>query len=90
MTPYLSPLALLTLYSGLLNLLIGVLFKLRLGCWLLMKDRRSGTIPALSYLLWMPFHLPTWLYTYVHTMLGRAHGIKVADEVVTDFWVGGR
>eukprot|EP00518_Triparma_eleuthera_P005346 CAMPEP_0182456912 /NCGR_PEP_ID=MMETSP1319-20130603/2609_1 /TAXON_ID=172717 /ORGANISM="Bolidomonas pacifica, Strain RCC208" /LENGTH=203 /DNA_ID=CAMNT_0024655261 /DNA_START=105 /DNA_END=712 /DNA_ORIENTATION=+ len=90
LSPYFHPLAFLTLYSGLLNLLIGVLFKLRRGCSLLMKDPLTGSIPPLSYLLWFPFHAPTWLYTYLHTALGETHGVNVADEVLEGFWVGGR
>ena len=47
-------------------------------------------VPLWSLLLWAPFHAPTWLYTAVHTWLGKLHGIPVANEVAPGWWIGGR
>ncbi|GMI43944.1 hypothetical protein TrCOL_g7094 [Triparma columacea] len=85
-----TPLAAVLWYSAVLNMVIAIGFKLRVGCELLMKDQKAGTIPALSYLLFFPFHVPTFLYTYIHTVLGVSHGVNYADEVLPNFWVGGR
>ncbi|GMI23905.1 hypothetical protein TrRE_jg3835, partial [Triparma retinervis] len=85
-----TPLAAILYYSAVLNMLIAIGFKLRVGCTLLMKDQKAGTIPLLSYILFFPFHIPTILYTYIHTVLGVGHGVNYADEVLPDFWVGGR
>eukprot|EP00520_Triparma_pacifica_P010795 CAMPEP_0118647768 /NCGR_PEP_ID=MMETSP0785-20121206/8789_1 /TAXON_ID=91992 /ORGANISM="Bolidomonas pacifica, Strain CCMP 1866" /LENGTH=210 /DNA_ID=CAMNT_0006539897 /DNA_START=63 /DNA_END=695 /DNA_ORIENTATION=+ len=66
------------------------MFKLRFGCTMLLKDPTSGSIPLLSYLIWSPFHIPTILYTFIHTEMGVRHGVGYADEVMDGLWVGGR
>ena len=58
-------------YSTLLNGAIAILFKLRKGMSLIGKDRNAGTIPKWSYLLFFPFHIPTYAYTYIHTKFGK-------------------
>lgn len=58
-------------YSTLLNGIIAVLFKLRRGMSLIGKDREKGTIPLWSYLLFFPFHAPTYAYTWIHTRYGK-------------------
>jgi hypothetical protein len=54
-------------YSTLVNGMIAVLFKTERGMSIIGKDRQKGTIPLWSYVLFFPFHLPTILYTHVHT-----------------------
>ena len=56
------------------------------------QDQKTGKIPLLSYLLFFPFHIPTILYTYIHTVLGLTHGVKYGDDVLSGegYWVGGR
>ena len=58
-------------YSTLLNGTIAVLFKMRKGMSLIGKDRQNGTIPMWSYVLFFPFHIPTYAYTWVHTKCGK-------------------
>ena len=68
------------------------------------KDREAGTIPLWSYLLFFPFHIPTYLYTYIHTKYGTMKStasketdakkvtkvtVPVASEVQPGWWVGG-
>ena len=65
-----------------LNLLVGLLFKLRMGCGMMMKDRSTGKIPLISYVLWMPFHLPTWLYTYVHTKVSKNDQERSNESII--------
>ena len=36
------------------------------------------------------FHVPTWLYTWVHTVVAKFNGVPVASEVVRGWWIGGR
>ena len=68
-------------YSTLLNGTIAVLFKLRRGMSMIGKDLKEGTIPWWSYLLFFPFHIPTYSYTYVHTKSGKMKPyIKPADS----------
>jgi hypothetical protein len=87
-------------YSAILNGAIAVLFKLERGMWLLGKDPKTGQIPMWSYVLFFPFHIPTILYTHLHTrhgsmkVLKRDGGVKretvpVASEVQPGWWVGG-
>mmetsp|Transcript_491 Transcript_491/g.1102 ORF Transcript_491/g.1102 Transcript_491/m.1102 type:complete len:303 (+) Transcript_491:113-1021(+) len=92
-------------YSALLNGTVAVLFKLRRGMSLLGKDRTSGTVPLWSYLLFFPFHGPTYLYTWIHTAKGKMKPpvkdddnktaptkkvpVPVASEVQPGLWVGG-
>eukprot|EP00968_Pinguiococcus_pyrenoidosus_P021602 scaffold2850_cov235-Pinguiococcus_pyrenoidosus.AAC.15 len=42
-----------------------------------------------SYLLWSAFHGPTWLYTFLHTELGKISGTPVASEVYDGWYIGG-
>lgn len=91
-------------YSTLLNGVIAVLFKLRKGMSLIGKDKKEGTIPLWSYLLFFPFHIPTYAYTYIHTKNGTMKPyskdakpneavakvpVPVASEVLPGWWVGG-
>uniref|UniRef100_A0A7S1GLN7 Tyrosine specific protein phosphatases domain-containing protein n=1 Tax=Cyclophora tenuis TaxID=216820 RepID=A0A7S1GLN7_CYCTE len=87
-------------YSALINGAIAVLFKMERGMGLLGKDRVTGKIPAWSYVVFFPFHLPTLLYTHIHTRHSKmkatnAKGEKekvlvpVASEVKPGWWVGG-
>ena len=41
-------------------------------------------------MLWFAFHLPTWLYTWVHTEHSKHRGLPVASEVAPGWWIGGR
>ena len=86
-------------YSTLLNGLIAVLFKLEIGMGLIGKNRKTGEIPTWSYVLFFPFHIPTLIYTHVHTLTGT-HKVEkdgkmvnevvpVASEVLPGWWVGG-
>ena len=86
-------------YSTLLNGTIAILFKLERGMFLLGKNRVTGEIPTWSYLLFFPFHIPTILYTYVHTKIGTQvvekdgkkteEVVPVASEVQPGWWIGG-
>jgi protein-tyrosine phosphatase len=90
-------------YSTLLNGTIAILFKMKRGMGMLGKDLQKGTIPLWSYLLFSPFHIPTYAYTYVHTLMGRMKihdssspkkktkkvKVPVASMVQPGFWVGG-
>lgn len=88
--PFKTALTYWLIYASVLNLLIGVCFKLRIGQSFLMKNRVDGTIPLISYILFHAFYIPTHAYTYIHTVIGKTHGVPVANEVLTDYWVGGR
>eukprot|EP00540_Astrosyne_radiata_P005353 CAMPEP_0116830948 /NCGR_PEP_ID=MMETSP0418-20121206/5055_1 /TAXON_ID=1158023 /ORGANISM="Astrosyne radiata, Strain 13vi08-1A" /LENGTH=277 /DNA_ID=CAMNT_0004460125 /DNA_START=29 /DNA_END=862 /DNA_ORIENTATION=- len=87
-------------YSALLNGTIAILFKLERGMSLLGKDPNTGQIPTWSYILFFPFHLPTLLYTHIHTRFSsmkirtasgetRREAVPVASEVQPGWWVGG-
>ena len=80
-------------YSAILNGGIALAFKLRRGMGLIGKDPRTGQIPLWSYLLYFPFHVPTAIYTHVHTLAGKYKPAKkmvpVASEVQPGWWVGG-
>jgi|Transcript_24358 protein-tyrosine phosphatase len=87
-------------YSALLNGVIAILFRLERGMKLIGKDKQTGKIPLWSYALYFPFHLPTMLYTYVHTKFGshkvttpdghtKKEIVPVASEVQRGWWVGG-
>lgn len=87
-------------YSAVLNGIIAVLFKLETGMGLLGKDPKTGKIPVWSYILFFPFHVPTLLYTYVHTRHSSMKvesptgeitkkPVPVASEVQDGWWVGG-
>mmetsp|Transcript_28720 Transcript_28720/g.61633 ORF Transcript_28720/g.61633 Transcript_28720/m.61633 type:complete len:269 (+) Transcript_28720:51-857(+) len=78
-------------YSALLNGLIAGMFKSERAMFVIGKNRGTGKIPLWSYLVFFPFHLPTLLYTHVHTWLGKVHSppVPVATEVQPGWWVGG-
>eukprot|EP00559_Dactyliosolen_fragilissimus_P000628 CAMPEP_0184865568 /NCGR_PEP_ID=MMETSP0580-20130426/18515_1 /TAXON_ID=1118495 /ORGANISM="Dactyliosolen fragilissimus" /LENGTH=291 /DNA_ID=CAMNT_0027364833 /DNA_START=36 /DNA_END=911 /DNA_ORIENTATION=+ len=92
-------------YSAILNGTIAILFKLERGMGLIGKNGKRGTIPLWSYILYFPFHLPSILYTHVHTRTGtytkKEHdknngkvictkeAVPVATEVQPGWWVGG-
>lgn len=88
-------------YSTIVNGAVAVLFKLEWGMAMIGKDKRRGQIPFWSYVIFFPFHLPTILYTHVHTrtMKHKVHDpqtntstrklVPVATEVQPGWWVGG-
>lgn len=87
-------------YSAILNATIAVLFKLEKGMSIIGKDRKTGKIPPWSYAIFFPFHLPTMLYTEIHTRTGtmkvktddgqtKRVPVPVASEVQPGWWVGG-
>lgn len=86
-------------YSALLNGIISILFRLEWGMGLIGKDPKTGQIPRWSYVLFFPFHLPTMLYTHIHTRHGQYKAktengetkrkVPVATQVQPGFWVGG-
>jgi hypothetical protein len=86
-------------YSALLNGAIAILFKLERGMFIIGKNPKTGEIPKWSYVLFFPFHLPTMLYTMIHTSIGtqaiEVDGKKVeeivpvASEVQPGWWIGG-
>jgi len=88
-------------YSAFLNALIAVLFKVEKGMGILGKDRKTGQIPGWSYLVFFPFHIPTFLYTQIHSVVFKGklvvnedgtktrQPIPVATEVQPGWWVGG-
>lgn len=83
-------------YSTLLNGLIAVLFKLECGMGLIGKNRKTGQIPWWSYVAFFPFHIPTILYTHIHTLTGTQKNDKgekelvpVASKVQPGWWIGG-
>lgn len=88
-------------YSAVLNGTIAVLFKMEWGMGIIGKNKKTGQIPSWSYGLFFPFHIPTKLYTHIHTKFGK-HKMKdpatgksrydivpVANEVVPGWYVGG-
>lgn len=87
-------------YSAALNGAIAVMFKLEKGMGLIGKNRETGQIPMWSYVLLFPFHLPTIMYTHIHTRHGSMkvtgedgkvtkQPVPVASEVQPGWWVGG-
>ena len=86
-------------YSTFLNGLIAVLFKLEVGMGLIGKNKKTGNIPTWSYVLFFPFHIPTLIYTHIHTLAGThkvekdgkmvSEVVPVASEVQPGWWVGG-
>jgi hypothetical protein len=87
-------------YSAVLNGIVAVLFKLEMGMSLIGKDPKTGQIPLWSYVLYFPFHMPSMLYTHIHTRLGttkiktpdgktKTEVVPLASEVQPGWWVGG-
>mmetsp|Transcript_48613 Transcript_48613/g.104714 ORF Transcript_48613/g.104714 Transcript_48613/m.104714 type:complete len:258 (+) Transcript_48613:163-936(+) len=77
-------------YSTVLNAIIAALFRAQIGMSLLGKDEKTGQVPLWSYVVFVGFHFPTWLYTALQARKDRFLGIHVADEVAPGFWLGGR
>ena len=77
-------------YAAAVHALISALFLLRRGVWILGKDAITGRVPLWSLVLFSAFHVPTWLYTYVHTLISKREGVPVASEVHPGWWIGGR
>lgn len=77
-------------YLCVVNSVVAVLFRARKGMELIGKDVYTGQIPTWSYVVWAGFHFPTWLYTYVHHIVGNQHGVPNATEVIPGWWLGGR
>lgn len=80
--------ALILGYSAVLNGVIAVLFKAETGMALIGKDKKTGQIPLWSKVVFFPFHIPTRLYTLIHTRMHQPK-VSVADEVLPGWWVGG-
>jgi protein-tyrosine phosphatase len=89
-------------YSTLVNGMIAILFKTEKGMAIIGKNKTTGEIPRWSYLIFFPFHIPTLIYTHVHTRISvhktkdpkdhesaRYHPVPVASEVQPGWWVGG-
>lgn len=78
-------------YSAVLNGVIAVLFKSERAMFIIGKDPTTGAIPLWSYLVYFPFHIPTKLYTHIHTWTGKKKkkAVPVATEVQPGWWVGG-
>jgi hypothetical protein len=76
-------------YAAFVHGLIASLFILRRGEWILGKSPQTGVVPLWSYIIFAAFHLPTWLYTYVHTQISKREGVPVASEVADGWWIGG-
>ncbi|KAL3919453.1 MAG: hypothetical protein SGARI_007203 [Bacillariaceae sp.] len=88
-------------YSTVINGMIAILFKTEKGMAIIGKNKTTGEIPLWSYLVFFPFHIPTLLYTHVHTRISvhkdkdsksdkpTYHPVPVASEVQPGWWVGG-
>jgi len=87
-------------YSTVLNGAIAIMFKLEKGMGIIGKDRTTGNIPTWSYVVFFPFHIPTIIYTHIHTrhssmkVVGpdgtkSRQPVPVASEVQPGWWVGG-
>jgi len=83
-------LASLLCYTSLLNGLAALLFQLGIGMRVVGKDPATGVVPQWSYILYVGFHLPTWLYTRLHHWKDMKTKVPVATEVEPGWWVGGR
>lgn len=93
--------ALVMAYSTVVNGAIAILFKLEWGMGLIGKDKVTGQIPLWSYILYFPFHIPTILYTKIHSkvILMKVEGpsggpkkkqlVPAASEVQKGWWIGG-
>ena len=68
-------------YCAILHALIAACFLLRVGMPLIGKSAKTGQVPWWSYVLFWGFHLPTWLYTELHTRPSVHTGTPVATEV---------
>jgi|EP00908_Phaeocystis_cordata_P004573 protein-tyrosine phosphatase len=77
-------------YCAMLHAFIAACFVLRMGMSLMGKSPQTGQVPWWSYVAFWGFHLPTWLYTDLHTRHSVHRGTPVATEVVPGWWIGGR
>ena len=77
-------------YVAVLNLFVTVGFMCNRGTEVLGKNAKTGQLPLWSYVLWAGFIGPTWLYTAVHTFLGKKKGVREADEIFPQWWLGSR
>ncbi|CAK9023612.1 unnamed protein product [Durusdinium trenchii] len=81
----------LYLYNvSIINLVIAMLFNLKLGMGILGKDTATGAIPLWSYVVFSGFHCPTLVYTKIQHARDQKSGVAPADEVDPGWWVGGR
>lgn len=80
-------------YSASLNGMIACLFKAELGMSLIGKNPSNGQLPFWSYILYFPFHLPSILYTRIHSRNDRKKtgdkSVPTASEVQKGWYVGG-
>ena len=67
-------------YCAILHALIAACFLLRVGMPLIGKSAKTGQVPWWSYVIFWGFHLPTWLYTELHTRHSVSTGTPVATE----------
>ena len=67
-------------YCAILHALIAACFVLRVGMPLIGKSAKTGQVPWWSYVIFWGFHLPTWLYTELHTRHSVSTGTPVATE----------
>lgn len=77
-------------YTCLINSLFALLFNLGFGMHVLGKDPKTGAVPLWSYVLFLAFHAPTWLYTKAQKLKDSYARVPVASEVESGWWVGGR
>eukprot|EP00927_Polykrikos_kofoidii_P044184 TRINITY_DN38220_c0_g1_i1.p1 TRINITY_DN38220_c0_g1~~TRINITY_DN38220_c0_g1_i1.p1 ORF type:complete len:304 (+),score=26.76 TRINITY_DN38220_c0_g1_i1:180-1091(+) len=85
-----SMMTLLLIHVCFVNFLIFLLFHLRMGMQLLGKNPATGAVPLWSYVVFIGFHGPTWLYTWVQRRRDRSSGVPPASEVERGWFVGGR
>jgi protein-tyrosine phosphatase len=76
-------------YSTLLNGIIAILFKCEIGMKFIGKNQVNGQIPIWSYILFFPFHIPTKIYTYLHSLQDRNKHIPMASEIIPGWYLGG-
>lgn len=72
------------------NGIIALLFQLQVGMHVIGKDSLTGQIPLWSYGVFAGFHMPTLLYTKLHSLHDKRRSVPVATEVEPGWWVGGR
>lgn len=77
-------------YTCVLNGIIALLFNLGMGMSLMGKSPADGSVPLWSYLVYIGFHAPTWLYTRIHHWKDQRAKVPPATEVEPGWWVGGR
>mmetsp|Transcript_18867 Transcript_18867/g.58079 ORF Transcript_18867/g.58079 Transcript_18867/m.58079 type:complete len:251 (+) Transcript_18867:2-754(+) len=81
----------IALYVAVANFLVTLGFLMNVGTSLIGKKGSTGQLPLWSYVVWLGFIGPTWLYTAVHTLFGKTvKGVDEADEVLPGWWLGSR